>query len=131
MGDREVQDWTPMVIRKTAAQKEKDGVHIPKPKEKRFNAGKNSQTGPLPPKRCDDSDGFDAPKKPAKEVNPDLKQEIIDARLEKGWTQKELATHASVTQAVVKDIESGKMPIPADLAKIGRALGKVFKKNKA
>lgn len=131
MGDRDGQDWTPVVIRKTLAQKEKEGAHVPKPKEKRFNAGKNSQAAPPPPKHLDDSDGFDAPKKPSKEVNPDLKQEIISARLEKEWSQKDLATHASVTQAVVKDIETGKMPTSADLAKIGRALGKVFKKNKA
>jgi ribosome-binding protein aMBF1 (putative translation factor) len=131
MSSYDGQDFTPVVIRKTAAQKKQEGVFMPKTQIKRHDAGKNSQNAPPPPKHKDDSDGFDAPVKAKKEVNPDLKDQILAARKEKGWTQKVLAEKSSVALAIVSDIEKGEMPSSVNLAKIGRALGQVFKKIKS
>jgi transcriptional regulator with XRE-family HTH domain len=45
------------------------------------------------------------------------------ARLEKGWSQVQLAEEAGVSQSAIGNIESGQRKRPRDLVSIGAALG--------
>lgn len=66
---------------------------------------------------------------PVEKVNPYLKKEVLEARMEKGYTkQKDLSKVASVPIKDIQAVESGKMPDKATIAKLSRALGKKFRR---
>ena len=115
------QDWTPAVIRKSQKQinEEAKKKHTSNVGNifKKFGGGVNHTTT-----NVSHLDVNDVPTQ--KKVNPDLKKQICDARLEKGLTkQKDLAQRANVNVKIIKEIEQGKMPDQGSLNKICRALG--------
>lgn len=48
---------------------------------------------------------------------------VIDRRSELGWTQKQLAAEAGVSERTIQNLEGGKKPLPVIRGKIERALG--------
>lgn len=122
----EHQDWEPVVVRKTTAQLRKEkSRNAPRQTVTKFDAGANKQTGSGNNSRRLDDEFI--PKK--KTTNPNLRNEVRDARVAKGWKQKDLAHRANVKAHVISEIEQGKRPLPTNLARIGRALGVQFKLN--
>lgn len=119
------QDWSTTVLKKTPARGKEskgrvpDGTHL----ERKYG-GTNKQR---PTTRSASTieaiaDAEDSPSR-KKEVNPELKTEVIKARVARGWKQKDLATNASIQLKAVQALEQGKMPVQADFQRIVRALG--------
>jgi putative transcription factor len=93
------QDWKPVVLRKTAPKKETKG-----------------RGGPKPPREGDE---FKLPK-----VGKNLKLGIMQARVSKKWSQKQLANLCGVGEDIIKKYEAGKV-IPNNnfVVKMERVLG--------
>lgn len=59
-----------------------------------------------------------------KTISHDVKMALQKARVQKKWTQKELAAKVCLPASTICDYESGKaVPNKATLSKLGRALG--------
>lgn len=130
------QDWEPVILRKKpksdaerAAELKKDpslGISVTK-----ANAGTNKQhkPGQLGGKQVRDPVGDgDEPAKPKKVYTVEFRKQMQQARQEKGWSQKDLATKINVKQTVIADIESGKEPWDGSIVtKIERVLGSLRK----
>ena len=93
------QDWETVVL------------HKPTPKKESSGGG-----GPKPPQEWDE---FKLPK-----VGKELKLGIMQARIAKKWSQKELANRCGVGEDLIKKYESGKV-IPTNhfVVKMERILG--------
>ena len=121
--DQNFQDWDTVVIGKSEKQKKEDMKKKNQGKtEKKYDGGKNSQTGGSETKF--DEDGLPI----KKTVNPNLRNEIIKARVAKKWSQADLARNANIQTKAIQELEQGKMPNQGDLNKISRVLGQQFKK---
>lgn len=111
------QDWKPVILKKPRSQ-------LPKPK-------KNGKVQPRRP----DSDGVNKRKLEQDEtyrppsITPTIARQIQTTRVEKTWSQKELAQRANLDLSVVKEYEQGRgLYNRPNLDKIGRALGIIIKK---
>ena len=127
------QDWTPVVLTKTAKQKARglsSAQAVAQAKvagnltsEKRIAAGENKSAhaggGPGMRKLEESTEEFHH-----STVNKSLSQAIAQARLAKKMTQAQLATAINERQQVIQQYESGQaIPNPQILNKLDRALG--------
>lgn len=63
-------------------------------------------------------------------INIDQRQQIINARLSKKWTQKEFAQKCNLPLQIVQQYEQGKgIPLQQHITKMNRILGIVVKLN--
>lgn len=127
------QDWEPVVVRKkaptTAAKKDAKAVNEAMRSGgqvetvKKFTAGQNKSgtAGPsLNTKRLDDETDVLAHER----VSADLKMNIMKARLEKKWTQAQLAQQINEKPQIIQEYESGKaIPNQQIIGKLERILG--------
>jgi len=123
------QDWAEVVIHKKKSKpKDNDEALQIARKEggnletvKKFNAAKNSaHKGPENAKKLED----ETEELSHKKLEHNVALRIQQARLEKGWTQKELATKINEKQTVINEYESGKaIPNNQILGKLERILG--------
>ncbi|KAG0593257.1 hypothetical protein M758_1G309200 [Ceratodon purpureus] len=127
------QDWEPVVVRKKAptsgAKKDEKAVNAARRSGaeletiKKFNAGSNkaatSATG-LNTKRLDDETDVLAHEK----VSGELKKNLMQARLDKKYTQAQLAQLINEKPQIVQEYESGKaIPNQQIITKLERILG--------
>lgn len=126
------QDWTEVVIRKKQAKPKNNedalrtaartGAQVET--VKKYNAGKNSanKSGPVVSTKKLEDDGDDSQSIP--KVPREVALRIQQARLQKKWTQAELATKINEKATVVNDYENCKaVPNNQILSKMERALG--------
>jgi len=126
------QDWNEVVIRKkqvkpknneealrTAAKEGSDVDAV-----KKHNAAKNVavKAQPVSAKKLENEESDESMTIP--KVSRSVAIRIQQARLDKKWTQKELATKINEKQQIINDYESGRaVPSQAVLAKLERILG--------
>jgi ribosome-binding protein aMBF1 (putative translation factor) len=120
------QDWTPVVLKpkpQTGSAKQKlnqaqrQGLEI-ETVRKPFSGG-NKQTKPNPLVRVnaeDDEIGV-IPK-----VSHSVSQQIVSARVAKGWTRKELAQKLNVKEVVIAEYETGTATVDHKLLQRMRTL---------
>eukprot|EP00019_Armaparvus_languidus_P006916 CAMPEP_0168600366 /NCGR_PEP_ID=MMETSP0420-20121227/12730_1 /TAXON_ID=498008 /ORGANISM="Pessonella sp." /LENGTH=138 /DNA_ID=CAMNT_0008638421 /DNA_START=8 /DNA_END=420 /DNA_ORIENTATION=- len=132
------QDWNEVVFKKRSTTSKAKPQQLEKQKltsggvtaVKKYAAGSNQQRSAGDVRKIADAE--DA--QPLPTVGLDLRKAIAQARQEKGWTQKQLATAINEKQTVVQAYEAGKaIPSNQVLAKMERKLGvslrgKEFKK---
>jgi len=125
------QDWETVVIKKKKSSKpqsNEEAVRVVKQEGaqidtvKKYNAGKNPavKKGSENAKKLEDeSESLSHDK-----VGHDLALKIQQARLAKGWTQKELATKINEKPSIINDYEAGRaIPNNQILGKLERTLG--------
>jgi ribosome-binding protein aMBF1 (putative translation factor) len=101
-----LQDWEHVVLRKpkTMVEIHREQTQYAPGHKKYLNLISNE---PEPPKR----------------VSARLSMQIRNARLAKGWSQKDLASKCSLRVSVIADYESGKtIPVPKDLNILSKVL---------
>jgi len=125
MSNRIIQDFEPVIIKKTPTKQEqiKSGNFTV---EQKFQAGKNSQSRQSINMRKIDNEEIKLPTVPH-----EMKLAIQAARNAKKWTQEELAKNSQLPKEIIRDYENGKAVVKQDeLSKINRALGLNLRKPK-
>jgi putative transcription factor len=108
----EHQDWTTITLRKSEKQIKKDS------KKEKIRSNKKNNSHYVSNKVFDDDFV------PSKKVSSKLKTQIINARVKKGWSRKELANKCNLSLGTVREYESGKaIPNHQILNKLRRVLG--------
>eukprot|EP00456_Euglypha_rotunda_P019428 TRINITY_DN1719_c0_g1_i22.p1 TRINITY_DN1719_c0_g1~~TRINITY_DN1719_c0_g1_i22.p1 ORF type:complete len:144 (+),score=36.26 TRINITY_DN1719_c0_g1_i22:91-522(+) len=130
----ETPDWETRVITKSASKKPKTEAGIDRARRageletvKKVDGGKNKKgAAVVTAGKLDDPEPADF--KHAT-ITLDFKLALQKARVDKKWSQKELAAKVNVKQSIINDYESGKaIPDPALISKLNRALGVVLPK---
>eukprot|EP00850_Spirogloea_muscicola_P005804 SM000027S09585 [mRNA] locus=s27:129364:130548:- [translate_table: standard] len=128
-----IQDWEPVVIRKkapnAAAKKDEKAVNEARRSGaeietiKKFTAATNksaTSTPGLNTKKLDE----DSENLTHERISSELKTNIMKARLDKKWTQAQLAQQINEKPNVIQEYESGKaIPNQQIISKLERVLG--------
>ena len=126
------QDWNPVILKsgisKNNVQKNNTKTTSVKTTEKKYGAGKNSQhasvNGAKIERNLEDEEKLEIPK-----VSKEFQTQMMQARLQKGLTQKQLANACNLTEHTIKNYENGKaIPQSNDIVKINKILGVTLKK---
>lgn len=125
------QEWNPVVLKSSIPKKniqKNNATSNGKTTEKKYGAGKNSQHAPVNgakiERNLEDEERLEIPK-----VSKEFQTQMMQARLQKGLTQKQLANACNLTEHVIKNYENGKaIPQSNDIAKINKILGVTLKK---
>jgi len=127
------QDWEPVVFKSkkpkntpaSVAKARQSGEQVET--NKKFNAGGNKQhQTAVVARKLEDAGSIDedSEKMALKKISRDQAKAIQQARMEKKWTQKDLAREISERQSVVNEYEQGKaVPSQQVLRKMERKLG--------
>ena len=110
------QDWSPVVVRSTAAKKSAGGA-----------GGASRHTVSDEVVRLRRIEDEDIPV-PTKHLSSESRTEMIRARTAKGMSQVQLNTACAFPLNTIRDVENGKLlPTPAQMNSIKRVLGVVMK----
>ena len=117
------QDWKPVILKKSHTQLKKEGK-LKTETVKKYDGGSNKQKLSVNQKKLEEADV-----QPIEKVSHSLKMQIMKARNEKKWTQKELAAKVGVPAKTIQTYENGTaIPDNAILNKLRRVLDVKLKK---
>ena len=123
------QNWEPVILRSRKPQTKQVKKSEPSgPVELKYNAGKNTQkkstiNANRVEQAIDEEENLSVPT-----ISYSLQIQLQQGRLQKGWTQKQLANECQLPEHTVKNYENGSIiPNAQDMVKMGRALGVTLK----